>query len=105
MVVKGEKVFTLLPPAAAPFLHEQRCMPGEFARTQEGGWTVVPDAPDTPLVPWIPVDVAKPDLCKYPDAAKAPSVEVRVKPGEMLYLPAMWYHRVAQEGVTIGVNF
>merc|ERR1712039_403022 len=35
----------------------------------------------------------------------ASAVEVRVRPGEMLYLPAMWYHQVAQEGITIAVNY
>lgn len=127
VVVKGVKVFTLLPPAAAPFLHERRCRPAEYARSEvpigsasasgaggygaakPGGtdraWTVVPDPPEAASVPWVPVDVAKPDLQRFPDASKAPSVEVRVGPGEMLYLPAMWYHRVAQEGLTIGVNY
>jgi hypothetical protein len=28
-----------------------------------------------------------------------------VGPGEVLYLPALWYHRVAQRGETIAVNY
>ena len=37
-------------------------------------------------------------------------MRVEVKAGEMLYLPAMWYHQVAQrvdekEGVCVAVNY
>jgi hypothetical protein len=35
----------------------------------------------------------------------ASPVVVEVRAGECLYLPAMWYHRVEQLGVTIAVNF
>lgn len=108
MVVRGEKVFTLLPPAAVPFLHEQRCPPGHFERREGGGFHAVPDPPEEAgdmEVPWIPLDVSKPDYKKFPKFARATAVEVRVRRGEMLYLPAMWYHHVAQRGVTVAVNY
>eukprot|EP00927_Polykrikos_kofoidii_P057078 TRINITY_DN51186_c0_g1_i1.p1 TRINITY_DN51186_c0_g1~~TRINITY_DN51186_c0_g1_i1.p1 ORF type:complete len:511 (-),score=62.70 TRINITY_DN51186_c0_g1_i1:23-1498(-) len=104
-VVRGEKVFTLLPPAAVPFLHECLCQSGEFARAEDGSLKAEMDPLDVPRVPWIPFDVASPDFERFPNAALAPSVEVRVGPGEMLYLPAMWYHRVGQKGLTVGVNY
>lgn len=103
-VVRGEKLFTLLPPSAAPFLHEQVCRSSQFARTDDGRLQTVEDTPVTE-VPWIAVDVADPDFVLFPDARYAKAIQVTVGPGEMLYLPAMWYHRVAQRGVTIAVNY
>uniref|UniRef100_A0A7S4PT93 JmjC domain-containing protein n=1 Tax=Alexandrium monilatum TaxID=311494 RepID=A0A7S4PT93_9DINO len=111
-VVRGEKVFTLLPPSMAAFLHERRCPPAHFerpppgARDGQSALVVVPDG-DAPAggVPWVPVDVAKPDLVRFPDYARACAVRVRVRPGEMLYLPAMWYHQVEQRGLTVAVNY
>ena len=43
-------------------------------------------------------------------AAAAGACRARVGAGDLLYLPAMWYHRVAQpngdsEGKTVAVNF
>lgn len=40
------------------------------------------------------MNVASPDLGRFPEAARARAIEVRVRPGEMLYLPALWYHQV-----------
>lgn len=126
VVVRGCKIFTLLPPATVPFLYERRCTSAQYVRSKStDGRSVlkaVPDdkiaeegaakrvasrAADTPVpsVPWVPVDVSTPDLESFPDFALAAKVEVRVGPGEMLYLPAMWYHQVAQEGITVAVNY
>ena len=68
-------------------------------------------AQDATSVPWIPLDVASDahvDVgsrhgTRFPDFAEfgaALAVEVSVKERELLYLPAMWYHRVAQKGVS-----
>lgn len=55
-------------------------------------------------VPWIPFDVCGDvDREQFPDFVEFGSslaVDVSVKEGELLYLPAMWYHRVAQKGVS-----
>ena len=32
-------------------------------------------------------------------------VRVVVKPGQTLYLPALWHHKVSQRGITIAINF
>jgi len=115
IVVRGEKVFTLLPPAAVPFLHERRCPPATFERRGKGETLFVrPDAWQgggqvMPDIPWIPFDVAETqNAAEFPYFARYGqdlSVEVRLRPGEMLYLPATWYHRVAQEGLTVAVNY
>merc|ERR1719221_2224372 len=35
VVVRGEKIFTLLPPSAAPFLYERFCQPAHFERRHD----------------------------------------------------------------------
>lgn len=106
MVVRGEKKFTLFPPACAPFLHEQMVPAATYVRNA-GRLEAVLDG-DGQGVPWIPFDVAEGEWDRFPRFAKYGrdlGVEVTVKAGEMLYLPAMWYHRVAQHGLTIAVNY
>jgi hypothetical protein len=64
-----------------------------------------------PTVPWISVDPAAPDLTAFPLYVHASPVSVTLSPGDSLYLPALWYHRVATEaeedggdGVSVAVN-
>ena len=54
-------------------------------------------------MPWIPFDVCDVHSDSFPDFADfgaSLAVDVSVKERELLYLPAMWYHRVAQKGVS-----
>lgn len=68
-------------------------------------WQLLLDPPDgegaCPTVPWISVDPSLPPPAqgKYPLAKYASPVSVTVEAGETLYLPSLWYHRVAQPGV------
>ncbi|CAN0015773.1 unnamed protein product, partial [Hapterophycus canaliculatus] len=119
-VLRGEKHFTLLPPSDVLFLYEQDFPQGRYRQTR--------DADDVPgeegrgrragsrkgkfevdmedgTVPWIPVDPDFPDLEKYPLFRYASPVKCRVGPGDILYLPALWYHRVSQKGITVAVNY
>lgn len=48
-------------------------------------------------IPWIPVDPVAPDLSRFPRFAHARPITVTLQTGDMLYLPALWYHRVAQQ--------
>lgn len=120
VVVRGEKVFTLLPPAAIPFLYERKCPPARFARPTAVDVAAAYHGPPLEPVPeavdedgrqpahvaWIPVDVGAAEAASlFPDFDPALAVEVRVRAGEMLYLPAMWYHQVSQVGLTIAVNY
>lgn len=41
-----------------------------------------------------PFDPEAPDYERFPLARQAAMVEVRVNPGDMLYIPAGWYHQV-----------
>lgn len=129
-VVRGEKHFTLLPPTDYYWLSRQTLPRAVWQRkgsqstsqttesspvsssSSSGGEIVCGDfiarpAPEGDIVPWIDVDVKNPrpgderkvnftQLCKF---------DVVVRPGQVLYLPSGWYHRVAQRGKTIAVNY
>ncbi|XP_063658856.1 bifunctional peptidase and (3S)-lysyl hydroxylase JMJD7-like [Pan troglodytes] len=56
-------------------------------------------------VPWIPLDPLAPDLARYPSYSQAQALRCTVRAGEMLYLPALWFHHVQQSQGCIAVNF
>jgi peptidyl-lysine (3S)-dioxygenase / protease len=166
-VASGEKIFTLCPPADAPYLYEKDFLSGSFdsqppkrkARTKrkkqaKREWAVKTgfedgcDAEDSddddirlnenhphpsnldmgPVRPqkstevaarsayvrWIEADVAaltdpqyrQKQMQEFPLLKYAhPIHEVRVQAGELLYLPALWFHRVTQSQETVGLNY
>lgn len=120
-VLGGEKIFTLCPPADIPFLHEGEFGSGTFRYEQRGNdsgkWAVDPDYEDgeeggsdaadcIQRVRWVEPDIENPGaLDRYPLLQKAHPIRIKVSPGEMLYLPALWYHRVTQSKETVGLNY
>jgi peptidyl-lysine (3S)-dioxygenase / protease len=117
-VLSGEKVFTLCPPCDVPFLYERPVPEGSFEFIH-GQWRVrlgalsVPEADDggataqlqSSYVPWVTADVTKDSGDDYPLLDCAHPITVRVQAGELLYLPALWFHRVSQSGETIAINY
>lgn len=61
-----------------------------------GGLGPTPWQPLCPQVPWIPLDPLAPDLARYPSYSQAQALRCTVRAGEMLYLPALWFHHVQQ---------
>jgi peptidyl-lysine (3S)-dioxygenase / protease len=62
-------------------------------------WRVLVEEDDGITTPWIrPFDTSSPP-------PRASPIEVVVRKGEVLYLPALWYHQVSQRGRTIAVNY
>jgi hypothetical protein len=51
-----------------------------------------------------PVDPEAPDFERYPLARQANMIECVVKPGEMLYVPAGWFHQVRALAFSLSVN-
>lgn len=47
-------------------------------------------------MPWIPLDPLAPDLVRYPSYSQAQALHCTVRAGELLYLPALWFHHVQQ---------
>jgi peptidyl-lysine (3S)-dioxygenase / protease len=118
-VLEGEKVFTLCPPCDAPFLYQGDFESGSFQRQTDGSWVVVADEVDEdgankPVAKWIEADVdalfldesTRMKQCdRFPLLARVHPIKVTVRAGEMLYLPALWFHRVTQTCETIGINY
>ena len=82
---------------------------------KDGSFELLPTTPPS-HTQWCPIDLEAaardPDLhsIKYPRYHDGPSpLVVNVGPGDMLYLPAMWYHYVQQDELeaeaVIAVNF
>jgi jumonji domain-containing protein 7 len=42
-----------------------------------------------------PIDIEQPDVERHPRFAAATRVECEVREGDVLYLPAFWWHQVA----------
>ena len=110
----GTKVFTLVPPAYAPLLGERLVPSGRFVwNEQEKQWKVKSDVTadgTVETVQWVTVDVTRQPSSSTTSSSTElpvpPFRQVRVQAGEMLYLPALWYHGVSQCGdITMGVNY
>ncbi|XP_054095273.1 bifunctional peptidase and (3S)-lysyl hydroxylase JMJD7 isoform X2 [Callithrix jacchus] len=103
-VVSGEKHFLLHPPSDRPFIPYELYTPATYQLTEEGAFKVV-DEEAMEKVPWIPLDPLAPDLARYPSYSQAQALRCTVQAGEILYLPALWFHHVQQSHGCIAVNF
>ncbi|KAG0353784.1 JmjC domain-containing protein 7 [Podila minutissima] len=125
-VIAGRKIFTLIPPTEQFCLHEKQYIAATYVDTTEtpspspSSQTETPSPryklePMDPLThtKWIALNPAhepREDLYeKYPRFQWCQPFRVELNPGELLYLPAMWYHQVEQEpdheGKCIAVNW
>jgi hypothetical protein len=107
-VLSGQKIFTICPPADAPFLYEQEYEGGKFDSTS-GTWKVNTKDSAGTKVRWIAADVTRKNdvdhISQFPLLQYTHPMEVVVNAGEMLYLPSLWFHRVTQNCETIGLNY
>lgn len=71
---------------------------------QHASWSIAM-SPETGDTPWIPVDPLHIDTEQFPLAQHLKPLQCVVNAGEILYLPAMWYHRATQLSQTISVNY
>jgi len=103
-VMRGQKLFTLLPPWDAHLVPVKLGRPAHYVETAAGHFDVVDEVGDP--VPWISED---PDDPSDENFRTAQPLEVVVEAGEVLYLPSLWYHKVTQcgdtEGLTAAVNY
>ena len=97
-VVRGEKRFTLYPPTDLPLLYPRLYEPRVY-RKEEGVWRtcMVESAHegDREGHEWISVDPEAPDYERFPMSRYAQPIRISLQPGELLYLPCMWYHQVS----------
>uniref|UniRef100_A0A2D4LDR2 JmjC domain-containing protein n=1 Tax=Micrurus spixii TaxID=129469 RepID=A0A2D4LDR2_9SAUR len=50
------------------------------------------------------LDVDKPNMKKYPLFIKARRYECQLEAGDVLFIPALWFHNVTSEEFGVGVN-
>jgi lysine-specific demethylase 8 len=51
------------------------------------------------------IDASRPDLERFPELIRARPLEVTLSPGEMLFIPALWWHHVRSIGINVAVSF
>jgi len=62
-----------------------------------------PEHPDG-ILNWSPIDVSAPDVERFPRYGRLRPYRHVLEPGEVLYLPAGWWHGVRYEDIAISVN-
>ena len=115
----GRKHFILLPPCDAPCVGEKSVLAGTYAprkasngkgEREEGKESLVVeiDEPEC-YVPFATWDPDAPDQNTTEYSKYAQPMRVTLEEGDMLYLPALWYHKVKQscseEGLCCAVNY
>jgi jumonji domain-containing protein 7 len=117
----GQKEFVLLPPVEAPCVNERsvlsatyQCKEDEdypllgFQEIDRSNLFIQVDMPEAyvPLPTWDPDN---PTENTSPYSKYARPIRVTVNPGDILYLPALWYHKVKQtsgdENICCSINY
>ncbi|ETS80112.1 hypothetical protein PFICI_07641 [Pestalotiopsis fici W106-1] len=104
--IAGQKHFVLLPALCQPCINEQDLRPAIYVRDGDKLELKLEDGPHVPFAVWDP-DRSHANTTRYSHLAQP--MRVTLNPGDMLYLPAMWYHKVSQscseEGLCVAVNY
>lgn len=102
-VITGTKRFVLYPPCDHWCLYPKDYIAAMYKFTHDDH--IIQDCYPRQVVSWCSVDLDRPDFEKFPYFKHAKALEVTLKPGEVLYLPSLWFHQVYQSDETIAVNF
>lgn len=104
--VMGAKNFVLIPPTETACVNEQFIPCAEYSGSPD--WLIKPDSPplEVPVPLWDP-DRPEENTTEFSKLCKP--YRLRLNEGDLLYLPACWYHKVSQEnsseGVCCSVNY
>ncbi|KAF2748704.1 phospholipase A2 [Sporormia fimetaria CBS 119925] len=119
--IRGRKHFTLLPPVESPCVNEKNVLSATYT-PEKSEIPITTDAGDldgvrlrptvdeprsyTPFCMWDP-DVPDVNATRFSELSRP--LKVTLDEGDMLYLPALWYHKVQQscneEGICVAVNY
>ncbi|KAK6934075.1 Cupin-like domain 8 [Dillenia turbinata] len=116
VVVSGLKHFLLLPPTDVHRLYIHHYPAASYSYSPDTQELILELEKPPRYVPWCSVDpYPSPDsvhheISKFPLYFNGPKpFECTLRPGEILYLPSMWFHHVSQSpdgrGRTIAVNY
>ena len=50
------------------------------------------------------IDPDRPDLARFPKYARSQTLTGVLQPGDVLYIPRLWWHHICSEGVSISAN-
>ncbi|ESZ98395.1 hypothetical protein SBOR_1273 [Sclerotinia borealis F-4128] len=108
--ILGQKHFTLLPPLFHSCINEVSLPSTSYMRSTSNPSILIIelDSPATelPIATWDPDQPSK-NPTKYSHLAQP--MHVTLEKGDMLYLPALWYHKVGQscgdEGICVAANY
>ena len=103
-VVRGHKDITLHPPSDLPWIPYKQLKPAVYRERQDGSWDCEL-CPNTPSVDWIAIAPLSPDIETYPEYCHSRQYRVRLGPGDVLYLPSLWFHHLTQSQGCIAVNY
>lgn len=116
--IRGQKSFFLLPPIMAPCVNEQVLSTARYEWTAPiFGKDIERDVHDlkpklcepTQTVPWPTWDPEQPHMRATSLSCYGTAMKIALEAGDMLYLPAMWYHKVSQEvgdeGFSCSINY
>ncbi|KAK7205243.1 phospholipase A2 [Myxozyma melibiosi] len=104
--VLGEKIFKLIAPAEYICVKETALRQAEYVKAGDDNDFSVTE--DGTTVPWPTMD---PDAIDGRDEwqRRCRVLEVVLRPGDVLYLPALWFHKVSQvsdeDGLCCSVNY
>ena len=105
--IRGQKHFVLMPPICAPCVNEQTVPLARYAQVNDSLQHQVVDPPQSVPVPTWDSDMPKERSVPLSECAQPMHVTLDI--GDMMYLPAMWYHKVSQscgkEGFSCSVNY
>jgi jumonji domain-containing protein 7 len=119
--VMGQKHFVLLPPLFYPCIGERHLPSASYGRAEDGMLVIKREEGEgLPFATWDPDgsenssdeveehgDMKGRKEKEYRDLARP--MRVTLDKGDMLYLPALWYHKVSQscgeEGICCAVNY
>jgi mannose-6-phosphate isomerase-like protein (cupin superfamily) len=101
VVAEGRKHFTLFPPEQAPNLYPR----GQLLGVEANG--IIRYASLSGMPHLSQVDIQSPDRVRFPAyaAAEATRMDVDIEAGDMLFLPAGWFHQVSSSGRHVAVSF
>ncbi|GHJ83994.1 hypothetical protein NliqN6_0396 [Naganishia liquefaciens] len=106
-LLSGSKTFRLFPPVEGYLLDTLFYPAATYTRFGHGANSslmIQPDSEPTYPIPWISVDPLN-----LPRDTPLRPIEVTVREGETLFLPAGWYHHVMQstgsQGICVAVNY
>lgn len=108
--ILGRKHFVLLPPVDAPCVAEKEVLAGTYAPSSSSpdSLRIQIDEPEA-YVPFATWDPDAPERNATSFSQYAQPMRVTLEEGDMLYLPALWYHKVSQsvddEGLCCAVNY